>query len=135
MQVRQLIGKVEDVKASRREREQIICLNESGQLAVLYEYLIERVNTFEISIIDGQYFSEWLGESVSLNHLVCLLRRDIVEHSGVKVSAQLAGKITSWFLKGLVYACVESGTVELDARLIMERLNLSTETPLAPAAD
>jgi hypothetical protein len=110
-------------------------LNETGQLAVLYEYLIERVNDLEISIIDGQYFSEWLGESVSLNHLVCLLRRDIVEHSGVDVSAQLAGKITTWFLKGLVYACVESGTVELDARLIMERLNLSPDSPLTPVAD
>jgi hypothetical protein len=124
-----LIGKREDIKASASERLEIIRLTEAGELASVYKYLIERINEYEIAIWDDKFFSDFTGDEMTLNHLTCMLRRDVVENSGVGISNQVAGKITSWLLKALISCCVESGSLELDASVLLNRIDLLSRKP------
>ena len=124
-----LIGNRKDIKVSFSERAEILRLQEEGNLVPLYEYLIGRINEYEISLWEDKFFSDATGEEMTLNHLTCLLRRDLMEHSGVQVSGQVAAKLTSWLLKALVSSCLESGSLELDATKLLSRIGFSSQTP------
>ena len=122
-----LIGNRKDIKLSFNDRAEIIRLQEEGMLVSIYEYLIARVNEYDISIWEDRFYSEMTGEEMTMNHLVCLLRNDIVANSRAVISQQLAAKITTWLLKALVDCCLENGIVQLDATKILSRLGFSSQ--------
>jgi len=126
-----LIGNREDIKASSSERKELLRVSEEGKLTAVYQYLIDRINEYEISIWEEKFFSDLTGEEMTLNHLTCLLRRDLVEHSGVEISGHVARKLTTWLLKALISSCLESGSLELDATKLLSRIGFSSQTPAA----
>jgi hypothetical protein len=125
-----LIGNRKDIKVSSSERQELLRLSEEGRLRGFYKYLMERINEYEIAIWEDRFFSAMTGEEMSMNHLVCMLRNDCRENSGVIISSQLSGKLTTWFLKALVSCCVQSGELELDATVLLSRIDsLIEHTP------
>lgn len=127
-----LIGNREDIKASSSERKELLRLSEEGKLTAVYQYLIDRINEYEISIWEEKFFSDLTGEEMTLNHLTCLLRRDLIEHSGVEISGHVARKLTTWLLKALISSCLESGSLELDATKLLSRIGFSSQSLAVP---
>lgn len=122
-----LIGNRNDVKVSFSERQEILRLQEENTLTTVYQYLIERLNEFEISIWDDKFYSEMLGEQMTENHLVCLLSKDLAENCPVSVSKAVARKLSSWLLKALISSCQENGVVELNAQDLLGRIANSVQ--------
>lgn len=111
----------EEFKLNHTERAELLRMRNTDSLKIFYEYIINRLNDFEISIIEDSFKCESLNQTMSFNHLVCMLRIDILEHCPVKVSSGLANKMVKIFLSALRDCCVSDGTVELDAQDVLAR--------------
>lgn len=122
-----LIGNRNDIRVSFAERQEILRLQEENNLTTVYQYLIERLNEFEISIWDDKFYSEMLGEQMTENHIVCLLSKDVSENCPVTISKAVARKLSSWLLKALISSCQENGVVELDAQDLLNRIANSAQ--------
>lgn len=122
-----LIGNRNDIRVSFAERQEILRLQEENNLTTVYQYLIERLNEFEISIWDDKFYSEMLGEQMTENHIVCLLSKDVYENCPVTISKAVARKLSSWLLKALISSCQENGVVELDAQDLLNRIANSAQ--------
>lgn len=119
-----LIGRTQDIKElklSFSERQEILRLAEENTLCDVYQYIIERMNEYELSLVEGQFYSVMLDEQMSFNHVVCLFRNDVTENCKIEVSPGLASKLVKLFLKALVECCEEDGVVELDAQDVLKR--------------
>jgi len=122
--VNALIGRTQDIKElklSFSERQEILRLAEENTLCDVYQYIIERMNEYELSLVEGQFYSVMLDEQMSFNHVVCLFRNDVTENCKIEVSPGLASKLVKLFLKALVECCEEDGVVELDAQDVLKR--------------
>jgi hypothetical protein len=122
--VNALIGRNQDIKElklSFSERQEILRLAEENTLGDVYQYIIERMNEYELSLVEGKFFSVMFEEEMSFNHVVCLMRNDVTEHCKIDVSPGLASKLVKLFLKALVECCEEDGVVELDAQDVLKR--------------
>lgn len=111
----------EEFRLNHTERAELLRMRNTDNTKTFYQYIINRVNDFEISIIEDSFKCESLNETMGFNHLVCLLRRDILEHCPVRVSAGLATKMVKIFLSALRDCCVSDGIVELDAQDVLAR--------------
>lgn len=119
-----IIGKPEhmkELKLSKSERQELIRLNEESRLADLYEFIINRMNEYELSLQDGQFYCGLMEESLTFNHVTCLLKNDVKERCGIEVTGSLIAKLVKLFLRALVECCEEDGVVELDARDVLRR--------------
>jgi hypothetical protein len=122
--VNALIGRnqdIKDLKLSFTERQELLRLAEENTLGDVYQYIIERMNEYELSLVEGQFYSVMLDEQMSFNHVVCLFRNDVTENCKIEVSPGLASKLVKLFLKALVECCEEDGVVELDAQDVLKR--------------
>lgn len=122
-----LIGNRNDIRVSFTERQEILRLQEENNLTTVYQYLIERLNEFEISIWDNKFYSEMLGEQMTENHIVCLLSKDVCENCPVSITKAVARKLSSWLLKALISSCQENGVVALDAQDLLNRIANSVQ--------
>lgn len=119
-----IIGKPEHLKELRlstSERKELIRLNEENIIADLYESIINRMNEYELSLQDGQFYCGLMEETLSFNHVTCLLKNDVKDRSGIDVTGNLIGKLVKLFLRALVECCEEDGVVELDAKDVLRR--------------
>lgn len=119
-----IIGKqehIKDLKFSHSERGELLRLSEENRLGNVYEFIINRMNEYELSLDEGKFYCGMLEETMSFNYVTCLLRNDVRENCSVEISAALASKIIKLFLKALVVCCEEDGVVELDAQDVLRR--------------
>ena len=119
-----LIGKREHLKQFRLssyERREVIALSDAGLLAPLYQRIIDRMNEYELSLHQGGFYSETLGEEMALNYVACLLKNDVLESIHFEVSGALVSKLCKIFLQSLIDVCEQEGVIELDAQDILKR--------------
>ena len=119
-----IIGTKEDFKKfsfNKSEREELIRMKTDDTMRVFYHFIIDRLNEFEISIIEDSFRCESINQTIGFNHLACLLRRDLIENSNVKMSLGLSTKLIKVFLSALRDYCVSDGVVELDAQDVLGR--------------
>lgn len=119
-----ILGKQEHLKSmkfSSSERSELLRLSEENNLGKVYEYIITRMNEYEMSVLDGQFYCGMLEQTMTLNHIACLLKQDCVSNSPVAITSGLACKLSKLFLKALIECCVADGVVELDASDVLRR--------------
>jgi hypothetical protein len=115
----------QEFRLTAPERAELLRMRNTNDLRIFYEFIINRINEFEISIIEDSFKCESINEILGFNHLICLLRKDIVEHCSVKISSGLATKMVKIFLSALKECCVSDGVVELDVKDVLTRFQSS----------
>lgn len=131
-----IVGKAEhlrQLKFSASDRQELLRISEENRLGDLYEFIINRMNEYELSLVDGEFYCGMLEERMSLNHVLCLLRNDTLERCSIEVTGSLAGKLIKLFLKALIECCEEDGVVELDARDVLKRSATMSRGLASPA--
>lgn len=119
-----IIGKQEHMKEHRfsiSDRSELLRLSEENRLGDVYEFIINRMNEYELSLQDGRFYCGMLEQEMSFNYVTCLLRNDVKENCPIAVTGALASKLIKLFLRALVECCEEDGVVELDARDVLRR--------------
>lgn len=131
-----IIGKQEhlkELKFSISDRSELLRLSEENRLGDVYEFIINRMNEYELSLQDGRFYCGMLEQEMSFNFVNCLLRNDVRENCPIEISAALASKLIKLFLKALVVCCEEDGVVELDARDVLRRSATMSRGLASPA--
>lgn len=103
------------------ERKEVIALSAAGNLKPLYEKIINRMNDYELSLSNGDFYCGAMGERVTLNHVSLMLKHDVWQSIDFDVSGLLLGKLCKIFLQSLIDVCEQDGVVELDAQDILRR--------------
>lgn len=119
-----IIGKAEhlkDLKLSRIDREELVRLNEESRLVELYEFIINRMNEYELSMHNGEFYCGLMEQNVTFNHVTCMLKNDVQENSGIEVTGSVVSKLVKLFLRALIECCEQDGVVELDAKDVLRR--------------
>lgn len=112
---------MKELRFSKTERSELLRLSEESRLAEVYEFIINRMNEYELSLEAGFFYCGLLEETMSFNHVSCLLKNDVRENCSVIISAALASKLIKLFLKALIVCCEEDGVVEIDAEDVLRR--------------
>lgn len=131
-----IVGKPEhmrELKFSASDRHELLRISEENRLGDLYEFIIQRMNEYELSLQEGNFYCGMLEQKLSLNHVSCLLKNDTLERSEIDVTGSLASKLVKLFLKALIECCEEDGVVELDARDVLKRSATMSRGLASPA--
>lgn len=119
-----LIGTIQqfrEFRFNKAERAELIRIRNSEELKDFYSFILNRLNEYGISIIEKKFRCELFNESMSFNHLSCLLRRDVIEQSDINFSSGLITKLIKVFLCALRDCCISDGVVELDVKDVLAR--------------
>lgn len=111
----------QEFRLNHSERAELMRMRDEQTIQEFYSFLLERINEYELSIINDNFKCELFNEQMSFNHVVCLLRRDVLEKCPVVASAGLVTKLVKIFLSALRDCCVGDGVVELDAKDVLAR--------------
>lgn len=111
----------QEFRLNHVERAELMRMRDENTIQQFYGFLLDRINEYQLSIINENFKCELFNEAMSFNHVVCLLRRDVLEHTPISVSAGLVTKLVKIFLSALKDCCVGDGVVELDAKDVLAR--------------